>query len=314
MGERKLIEEYTMDPTTGRAVPIKRGQVLHIEQIGKGQCLDFNAYNLQDYKEQFHCGRTRHMHGLNPTKGDHLWSAPPRDRMMFSIIEDTVGTNDVNYPRCSAFLYEYQFGFDGYPAHSNCHDIFAETIREWGLTPDDVHDSFNGWMHTGVRGNNQLFIDQMLAREGDYIELLSQIDNLAVPICCGADVFATSNYELKGLKVQIFEGNDEDHEKLVEQNYDHQRAVEQFAVQNIKAERELNIDAEYVAQWPWLEAVKERIPIEIELDAREARLLEELKNEPEFFDFSEEEIVRFCFYRWWAEKFMRGPKQLKTLD
>jgi hypothetical protein len=313
MGDRKLVEEFVMEPTTGRAVPIKRGQLLRIEQIGKGQCLDFNAYNLNDYKEQFHCGRTRHMHGLHPSKGDHLWSAPPRDRIMFSITEDTVGTNDVNYPRCSGFLYEYQFGFDGYPAHSNCHDIFAETIRKWGLTPDDVHDSFNGWMHTGVRANGELFIDRMLAREGDHIELLAQIDALAVPICCGADVFATSNYELKGLRVQVFEGSDEDHQKLLEQNYDHQRAVALFAVKKIKADRELAPDSDYVAQWPWLEAVKERIPVEVELDAREARLLEELKSDPDFYDFTEEEIVRFCFFRWWAEQYMRGPKQLKTL-
>ena len=53
--------------------------------------------------------------------------------------------------------------------------------------------------------------------------------------------------------------------------------------------------------------------MEVELDAREARLLEELKGDPDFFDFSDEEIVRFCFYRWWAERYMRGPKQLKTL-
>ena len=43
MGERKLVDEYTMEPTTGRGVPVKRGQVLRIEQVGKGQCLDFNA-------------------------------------------------------------------------------------------------------------------------------------------------------------------------------------------------------------------------------------------------------------------------------
>ena len=49
------------------------------------------------------------------------------------------------------------------------------------------------------------------------------------------------------------------------------------------------------------------------LDAREARLLEELKSDPDFYDFTEEEIVRFCFFRWWAEQYMRGPKQLETL-
>jgi uncharacterized protein YcgI (DUF1989 family) len=83
---------------------------------------------------------------------------------MFTIVEDTVGTNDVNYPRCSAFLFDYQFGFDQYPAHSNCHDILAESIREWGLTPDDVHDSFNGFMHTGAR-DGKLYIDRMVASE-----------------------------------------------------------------------------------------------------------------------------------------------------
>ena len=71
MAERQIVDQFVMDPTTGRGIPVMRGQVLRIKQVGKGQCLDFNAFNLHDYKEFFHCGRTRHMHGLNPTKGDH---------------------------------------------------------------------------------------------------------------------------------------------------------------------------------------------------------------------------------------------------
>ena len=66
---------------------------------------------------------------------------------MMAIIEDTVGTNDVLYPRCSGFLFEHQYGL---PVHTNCHDIQAEAQREYGSTPDDVHDSFNFFMHTGV--------------------------------------------------------------------------------------------------------------------------------------------------------------------
>ena len=79
MAERRQVQQYVLEPTTGKAIPVLRGQVLRIKQVGQGQCLDFNAFNLHDYKEFFHCGRTRHMHGLNPTKGDHLWSASPRD-------------------------------------------------------------------------------------------------------------------------------------------------------------------------------------------------------------------------------------------
>ena len=91
------------------------------------QCADFNCFNLHDYKEFFHTGRTRHLHGLHPGKGDFLWSAPPRERPMMAIIADTVGTNDVLYPRCSGYLFEYHYGL---PVHTNCHDIQAEAQRE----------------------------------------------------------------------------------------------------------------------------------------------------------------------------------------
>jgi uncharacterized protein YcgI (DUF1989 family) len=313
MAERQIVNQFVMDPTTGKGIPVLRGQVLRIKQVGKGQCLDFNAFNLHDYKEFFHCGRTRHMHGLNPTKGDHLWSAPPRDRPMFTIIEDTVGTNDVNYPRCSAFLFEFHFGFDQHPAHSNCHDILAETIREWGLTPDDVHDSFNGFMHTGVN-NGKMYIDRMVASEGDYIELLAQIDTLAVPICCGADVMATSNYELKALEVTVFDGDDRDQAKLLDQKYVHQRSPAEFRQPNIKVDRPLYRDETYTAEWPWLSKVKARFPYTVQLDEREAVLLEEMKTDPDFFGFTEAEIVRFCFFRWYAINHMAGQKHLSGQD
>jgi hypothetical protein len=39
------------------------------------------------------------------------------------------------------------YGFD---PHTSCHDIQAEAQREYGLTPDDVHDSFNLFMCTEV--------------------------------------------------------------------------------------------------------------------------------------------------------------------
>ncbi len=309
MTERKVVTEFTMDPTTGKAIPVMRGQVLRITQVGKGQCLDFNAFNLHDYKEFFHCGRTRHMHGLNPTLGDHLWSAPPRDRPMFTIIADTVGTNDVNYPRCSAFLFEFHFGYDKHPAHSNCHDILAESIREYGLTPDDVHDSFNGFMHTGV-SNGKMYIDRMLASEGDYIELLAQIDSLAVPICCGADVMATSNYELKSLKVTVYEGDDVDRSKLVDEKYTHQRSAVEFKQPKIKADRPLYRDDTYKAEWPWLASVKARVSRTITLDEREALLLDEMKKDPDFFGFTDAEIVRFCFFRWYQINYQKGHKHL----
>jgi len=306
MADREVLYEHVMEPGTGKAVPVMRGQILRIEQIGNGQCADFNAFNLHDYKEYFHTGRTRHLHGLFPAEGDMLWSAPPRERPMFTIIRDTVGTNDVQYPRCTGFLYEYQYGFE---RHTNCHDILAEAIREYGLTPDDVHDSFNFWMHVGVDEDEKLYIKRMLAKPGDYVELLAHFDILAVPNVCGADIFSTSNFELKPLKVQVLDSTADDRDRWLqpeERQYRNQRTPADFRLAQIKATRELERDDSYTPEWPVYPIVKQ--PVEVTLSDDELALVDGLRANGGF-GAADGDIVRHAFFSWWIEHYMRGPKQ-----
>src|ERR1700753_3203704 len=91
MTDRKILLEMVLEPGTGKALEVRAGQILRIEQIEGLQCVDFNCFNLHDYKEYMHCGRTRTVHGFNPTKGAFLWSQPPRERALMYILEDTVG-------------------------------------------------------------------------------------------------------------------------------------------------------------------------------------------------------------------------------
>lgn len=301
--QRKILTELTLEPGTGKALEVRRGQVLRIAQTSGRQCADFNCFNLHDYKEFFHTGRTRHLHGLHPTKGDFLWSAPPRERPMMAIIEDTVGTNDVLYPRCSGFLFEHQYGL---PVHTNCHDIQGEAQREYGLTPDDVHDSFNFFMHTGVSQDGHPFIAENTARDGDYVELLALMDVLAVPNVCGADVMKTSDFELKPLKLTVFEGtaadwrNNPDFPKLR-----NQRSPVDFKVKNIKADRELYRDESYRPDFVNVPLVISEL--EVELSPSEMDSLEQLKANAKYGE-TDAEVLRYVVFTWWISNFMRGPK------
>jgi uncharacterized protein YcgI (DUF1989 family) len=300
---RKTVQELTIEPGTGKALELRRGQVLRIEQTSGRQCADFNCFNLHDYKEFFHTGRTRHLHGLHPTKGDFLWSAPPRERPMMAIIEDTVGTNDVLYPRCSAFLFEHHYGL---AVHTNCHDIQAEAQREFGLTPDDVHDSFNFFMHTGVDAAGRPFIAKNTAKRGDYVELLALMDVLAVPNVCGADVMMTSDFELKPLKLTVFEGVDQDWSRISEPpRLKNQRSPSEFKIKNIKADRELYRDSSYRPEFT-------NVPLQIsELDVNltddEIAWIQQLKSTDKYGE-SDAEVLRYVFFTWWIGKFMHGPK------
>ena len=130
-------EELIIQPITGKAVPVRTGEVLRISQVESGTCLDYNAYNLHDYKEWLDCGfnRTR---GVTVGKGTVIWTGSPRARPM-QVILDHSDNFDQYYQghRCNGLLNEIEYGFIDHP---NCQDTFAEAIREYGLTPDDVHE------------------------------------------------------------------------------------------------------------------------------------------------------------------------------
>ena len=173
--------------------------------------------------------------------------------------------------------------------------------RKW------AHLSFT---HSRVSPNGTLEFDRVTASKGDHIDLLAHFDTLAVPVSCGGDMSMFNNFEIKGLKVQIFDGDDADKAKLATKKYDHQRTLDQFKAQTIKADRELRRDPSFVAEWPWLEAVKTKVSIDVLLDDQEAQILEKLKNDADFSGLSEGEIVRHCFFRWWTETPEPGPDRL----
>jgi uncharacterized protein YcgI (DUF1989 family) len=308
MSNRKMLQEFVLQPATGRALEVMKGQILRIEQIEGGQCADFNCFNLHDYKEFFHTGRTRHMHGLHPTKGHFLWSAPPRERPMMYILEDTTGTNDVLYPRCSAFLFEYHYDL---PVHTNCHDIQAEAQREYGLTPDDVHDSFNFFMHTGIDANGRPFIARQTSKKGDFVELLALMDVLAVPNVCGADVMATSDFELKPLRVTVFDASDEEVARAPSwPGFANQRMPATFRNSRIKADRELRRDPDYVPEFTNYPILIEDVPVDLTADElRELQALEATG----LYGASEGETLRYVLFSWWIENFMQGPKHFEDL-
>jgi len=308
MTDRKVVQEFLLEPATGKAIEVRKGQILRIAQVEGGQCADFNCFNLHDYKEFFHTGRTRHMHGLHPTKGHFLWSAPPRERPMMYILEDTVGTNDILYPRCSAFLFEYHYGL---PVHTNCHDIQAEAQREYGLTPDDVHDSFNFFMHTGIDAGGRPFIARQTARKGDFVELLAMIDVLAVPNVCGADVMATSDFELKPLRVSIATATEEDIARAPAwPAFENQRTPDRFRNNVIKADRPLRRDPDYAPEFTNYPIVLEELGVELPDD--EYRQLHALMATG-LYGATDGDALRYVLFSWWIENFMQGPKHFEDL-
>ena len=234
-----------LQPVSGKAVPVYKGEVLRITLIDGPQAVDFNCFNLHDYKERMTVGHMKRT-GFRAKKGDVVWSNPPRYSPMMVVLEmpETCLT-DLLGARCHAAQLEKERGFTS--THTNCQDTIAECIGEYGLTPDDVHDSFNLWMWSGWDDLGNFFsnIRRNKSKKGEFIDLLALMDVLAVPAICGSgDVSNISNYWFKPLKIEIFEPSNKT--RRLTQVYlkkhtglKNQRKFEDFRVKDIRTEREL---------------------------------------------------------------------------
>jgi uncharacterized protein len=292
-----LREDLRIEPVTGKALPVKKGEVLRIiQEEDGGQCVDFNAFNLYDYKERLDVGRTRAYNGMFPKQGGFVYSNSPRDRAMFEILEmPTTCRAETLGARCNAVLFERLLGS---PLHTNCQDTLAVAIGEYGLTPDDVHDSFNMWMNTEVNEEGRMVLGENTGSQGEYVDLLAVFDTLSVPIVCGSgDVLTTSNFALKALRVQVFEASDETLEraKVVDERYNqfrNNRTVDDFKVSDVKADRALQRDPDYEPDW--VNFPLELTSVTVELDDQEYASVDEARRRKFAPGKSDGDIVRAC--------------------
>ncbi|MGD9922899.1 MAG: DUF1989 domain-containing protein [Pseudorhodoplanes sp.] len=200
--------ELTIAPVSGKAIPVYRGETLRILQTRGEQCVDFNCFNLHDYKERMSVSHMR-AQGFRVKQGHLVLSAAPhcRPMMLISSMSETCVT-DLLAARCDATMGEREFNL---VPRTNCQDTFSEAVREFGLSPDDVHDSLNMWMHTCWGDSFRILPN--VAPAGDHVDLLALMDVLAVPIICGSgDLGQVSNFNFSPIEVKIFEASEESKE------------------------------------------------------------------------------------------------------
>ncbi|MEO6014153.1 MAG: DUF1989 domain-containing protein, partial [Devosia sp.] len=172
---------------------------------------------------------------------------------------------------------------------------------EYGLTPDDVHDSFNFFMNTEIGADGRATITRQSSKAGDFVELLALTDVLAVPNVCGADIMRTSNFSLKPIRLEIHEAAPADMAAVPPTPIlRSQRVPADFRQPNIKADRELYRD-------PGYQPVFTNVPLRVEelaivLDEDEAALFDAVRL-PLYGD-DEGAALRDVLFSWWEETYL----------
>src|SRR5262245_66358658 len=87
---RTLVHSHIVPIRSGRAWPVRAGQVCRIVAVEGPQVVDFNAWNFHNPRERFWAARTKQLHGAHMRVFDRFWSNLPYLRPMATVIGDSI--------------------------------------------------------------------------------------------------------------------------------------------------------------------------------------------------------------------------------
>ena len=195
---RRLVEQFILPIRSGRAWPLRAGQLCRIVAVEGPQVCDLNLWSLHNPRERFWAARSRQLQGAHVTTFDRLWSCLPYLRPMLTFTADTLPTeptpsggrcHDLLGTRCDPYLYKLVEGRD---FNLTCHNLLARAIAPYHLTELDVHDVLNVFQVTGLDPVHEIyFFEPSPAKKGDFLEFFAEIDLLcALSTCPSGDLSA----------------------------------------------------------------------------------------------------------------------------
>ncbi len=194
-GRRTLVERFVVPRRTGRAWPVRAGQIFRIVAVEGPQVADLNVWNLANPRERFWASRTRQLHQAHLTPFNRLWSCLPYLRPMLTMTGDSVqygrdedgaGCHDLLGTRCDPYVHKL---LNGEEFDLCCHSNLVRAVAPFHLAEPDVHDVLNVFQVTGLTPEGRYFVKPSPARTGDYVEFFAEIDVLAaISVCPHGDL------------------------------------------------------------------------------------------------------------------------------
>ena len=187
-----------IDPQSGTAFVLRRGQTLRVFDPEGEQVSDLIAYALDDRAEWLSSGRSIDYNDtIFFTAGHALYSN--RSRVMLRIVTDRVGRHDFLYTPCSAETFALIYKDDG--PHPSCFENLAHALEPYGIERDRIPTTFNIFMHVDIDANGRSKVLPPLSKAGDWIEFVAAMDLIVGLTACSAEM--SNNYRFKPIDFEI---------------------------------------------------------------------------------------------------------------
>jgi uncharacterized protein len=187
-----------IEPQTGIAFELRRGQSLRVVDLEGEQVADLIAFAREDKREWLSSGRSiDYANRIYLTTGDVLYSN--RSRPMFTITADDVGRHDFLLTPCSPQTFEIIY--KNTAPHPSCFANLAQHLAQFGIAPDSIPTTLNIFMNVEVGGDGTLSILPPRSKAGDAITLRAEMDLIVGLTACSAEI--SNNYRFKPIGYEI---------------------------------------------------------------------------------------------------------------
>lgn len=174
----------TIEPRSGVAFALNRGDILTVTDPEGEQVADLLAFRQGDIGQVISSGRTLdYASRMFLTTGDMLYSN--RSNVMLEILADDVGRHDFLLTPCSKDTFRIIYG-DTHP-HQGCFGNLASALAPFGITEDMIPVAFNCFMNVAIDGTSGILsVEPPLSRAGDSITFMAHMDLIVGLTACSA--------------------------------------------------------------------------------------------------------------------------------
>ena len=175
---------HEIQPRTGTAFALKKGQYLSVIDPRGEQVADLLAFRESDLREVISSGRTLdYLSRIYLTMGDAIYSN--RSNVLLSIVHDDVGRHDFLLTPCSRDTFRIIYG-DTNP-HRGCFGNLAAALSPYGIAEDDIPVAFNCFMNVPIDAKTGVLeVKPPLSKAGDKIVFRAH-ENLVIGLtACSA--------------------------------------------------------------------------------------------------------------------------------
>jgi urea carboxylase-associated protein 2 len=205
--DEPILWEETVQPAASWSHVVKRGTILRITDIEGGANVGALFYNFECPSERYNMPDTlKAQHIARLMKGFVLYS--DMGRILFSIVEDTVGWHDPISGCSSAALVKSKYGEARYQEHRNKyfrngHDSFVVELGKWGLVPRDLTSNVNFFSRVDTADDGAISFHVGNSAPGSYVDLRAEMNALTILNTCPHPLDPNPTYSPKPVQLSI---------------------------------------------------------------------------------------------------------------